>query len=231
MSLGVVPCPWQQSIIKPIPKPGGNSIDPNDYRGISLQSVVTKVLCYIMNSRLCEYLEHLNLLVEEQNGFRKGRSCQDHIFSLHSIIHCRKILRQDTYAVFIDFRKAFDSVNRELLWNKLQQKFGIQGSFLTLLKGLYNHVRSCVRVNGELTEWFDINSGVKQGCILSPILFSMFINDLVTEINIVWAKVLTLLVIRPHPFFTLMIWLFLLAMKGTFNACSTKLMLGVQNGE
>ena len=183
LSLGVVPCPWQQSIIKPIPKPGGNSIDPNDYRGISLQSVVTKVLCYIMNSRLCEYLEHLNLLVEEQNGFRKGRSCQDHIFSLHSIIHCRKILRQDTYALFIDFRKAFDSVNRELLWNKLQQKFGIQGSFLTLLKGLYNHVRSCVRVNGELTEWFDINSGVKQGCILSPILFSMFINDLVTEIN------------------------------------------------
>ena len=71
-----------------------------------------------MNARLSKYLESNNLLTEEQNGFNQGRSCQDHTFVLHNnLVHGRKLQGLDTYAVFIDFRKAFDTINRQLLWN------------------------------------------------------------------------------------------------------------------
>ena len=85
--------------------------------------------------------------------------------------------------MFIDFRKAFDSVNRDLLWSKVERRFGVDGSFLALLKGLYQHVSSCVNVNDSLSYWFEVDMGVKQGCVLSPVLSSMFIDDLVVEIN------------------------------------------------
>ena len=101
LTLGSTPDAWLQSIIKPIPKPGGNPLDPSDYRDISLQSIAVKTLCSVMNTRLCEYLELNNLLAEEQNGFRAGRSCQDHIFSLHTIVQNRKLQKKDTFAVFI----------------------------------------------------------------------------------------------------------------------------------
>ena len=97
-----------------------------------MQSCVTKLLCHIMNYRLCDYLESNQLLSEEQNGFRSGRGCAVHIFPLHSIVQWRKTLGKDTFAVFIDFRKAFDSVNRDLLWSKVERCFGVDGSFLRI---------------------------------------------------------------------------------------------------
>ena len=134
LELGESPLPWMCSIIKPIPKPGGNPLNPSDYRGISLQSCVTKILCFVM--RLTEYVEDNVLLAEEQNGFRSNRNCQDHIYSLYNIVHGRKLLKKHTFAVFIDFRKAFESVPRSLLWNKPQSQFGLRGPFLDLLKSL-----------------------------------------------------------------------------------------------
>ena len=139
-----------------------------------------KVFCSILNNRLCDYLESNDLLAEEQNGFHKGRSCQDHIFTLNTVLDGRKVLRQSTFACFIDFRKAFDSVNRALLWHKMQFQFGVQGQFLSTVKALYENV---TRINDQFSEWFDVNSGVKQGCVLSPTLFSMFINDLVDSVR------------------------------------------------
>ena len=107
--MGEISSVWSQSVIQPIPKTGGDPFNPADYRGISLQSIVMKVFCSILNNRLCDYLESNDLLAEEQNGFRKGRSCQDHIFTLNTVLDGRKTLRQSTFACFIDFRKAFDS--------------------------------------------------------------------------------------------------------------------------
>jgi len=69
------------------------------------------------------------------------------------------------------------------LWHKIEHRFGISGPFLDLIKSLYENVESAVKVNNKLTDWFEIQNGVKQGCILSPSLFSMFINDLVEDIN------------------------------------------------
>ena len=92
--------------------------------------------------------------------------------------------KEDTFTCtcFIHFKKAFDCVSRDLLWEMLEKKFGLSSNFLLAVKALYEDVRS-VNVNNTLTDWFSINSGVKQGCILSPTFFAMYIDDLVQEVN------------------------------------------------
>ena len=68
-------------------------------------------------------------------------------------------------------------MNRNLLWSKLSQ-LGISGKFFSNLKAIYNNVKCSVRINGHLTDWFSVNTGLKQGCLLSPVLFNLFMNDL-----------------------------------------------------
>ena len=88
---GKVPADWTKSIIKPIPKSSENDKRvPLNYRGISLLSCMSKIYTSCLNNRITEYLDRQDLLVEEQNGFRKERSCHDHIFVLHSIIKERQ---------------------------------------------------------------------------------------------------------------------------------------------
>ena len=149
----------------------------------SLQSFVAKTYCRILNSRLKEWLEHNSALSDEQNGFRTDRCCQDHTFALTSIIENRMAQKEDTFTCFIDFKKAFDCVSRDLLWERLEKRFGLSSNFLLAVKALYEDVVCSVNVNNTLTDWFSVNSGVKQGCILSPTLFAMYIDDLVQEIN------------------------------------------------
>ena len=137
-----------------------------------MQSCVAKAFAKIINNRLCDYLESKNLLQEEQNGFRKGRSCQDHISSLYFLFENRKLSKQDTYACFVDFKKAFDSVPRDLLWKKLI-KAGINSKRLTSIKALCRNTNSVIKVNNDLSFTIIINRGVKQGCP-SPLFYLMF---------------------------------------------------------
>ena len=171
---------WAKSIVKPIPKSTKLSKNPQDYRGISLQSTVLKAFCFILGNRLTDFCETHNLLVDEQNGFRKDRNCIDHIFALCGVVEEHLNHGNDAFVCFVDLRKGFNSVNRDLLWHKLRH---FEGKFLTILQGMYEEVLSCVRVNRELSDWFTVESGIKQGCILSPMLFGLFINDLAHHIN------------------------------------------------
>ena len=174
--VGRVPPQWAKSIIKLIPKSTQLSKNPQDYRGISLQSTVLKVFCSILGNRLTDFCDTHNLLVDEQNGFRKDRNCIDHIFALCGVVEQRLNNGDDTFVCFVDLRKAFDSVNRDLLWYKLRHYYGVEDKFLSILQGMYEEVLSCVRVNKELSDWFTVESGVKQGCILSPMLFGLFMT-------------------------------------------------------
>ena len=106
----------------------------------------------------------------------------DHLSTLTTIIETRKLHNLSTYVAFIDFKKAYDWINRELLFEKLQS-IGISSKMLQAICSLYNNVQSCVRVNGNLTDWFEVNQGLKQGCILSPLLFNIFLNDLIDDIK------------------------------------------------
>ena len=178
---GVCPSAWKKAVIFPIPKSGmSNKHIPGSYRGISLQSAVLKLYTSILNGRLMFLLETHEVISDLQNGFRPHRSCQDHILTLHNIVLNRKLKGNDTYACFVDFKKAFDSINRDLLWRKLSL-YGIRGLFLDTLKSMYQDFECSVEVYKEYTPWFNVNSGVKQGCLLSPTLFSLFVNDLLKD--------------------------------------------------
>ena len=100
---GLIPSIWRTAIITPIPK--DSTKDPRiplNYRGISLLSIVSKLYSSVLNNRLLPYLENNGLLVDEQNGFRSDRSCQDHLFSACSVIRDRHSEKKSTFATFID---------------------------------------------------------------------------------------------------------------------------------
>ena len=145
-------------------------------------STVAKIFTNILSNRIKHYLENNSLLADEQNGFRQGRSCQDHIFSLTTIIRNRINEKKPTYSCFVDMAKAFDSVHHEILWNVLQ-KFGIKGKIFKVTQYMYSNLQAAINLGGHLTEWFQIKGGVRQGDNLAPTLFAMFMNSLSEEIN------------------------------------------------
>ena len=182
-SHGCLPSAWKKAIITPILKSSlKDPYIPLNYRGISLLSNIGKAYTVILNKRLITCLENNNLLCEEQNGFRPKRSCEEHIYTLTSIVRNRLGMGQATFAAFIDFQKAFDWVNRDILLNKLRE-YGITGKIFTSIKNLYTQTNAQVKLNQNFTEPFLTTSGVRQGDSMSPTLFNIFLNDLIKELK------------------------------------------------
>ena len=177
------PDDWSRSIITPLHKKGSVS-NPDNYRGISLIDSICKIFMHILSSRLSNWCEHYHVIDESQAGCRKGYSTVDNIFILTSLI--QKYLskkRGRFFCIFIDFKKAFDSIRHDKLWDALERK-GIKGKFLDTIKSMYKKLKSCVKTDGNLTPYFDCSIGTRQGCVASPKIFSLFINDLVDYLNI-----------------------------------------------
>ena len=135
---------------------------------------------------------HRNKRNKEQNGFRKSRSCIDQLNTITQILEHRKQQNLQTFAAYIDFSKAYDRIPRGLLWQKLLD-VGVSGKFLEALKSLYSNVTCAVRINGVLSDWFGVNIGLKQGCLISPMLFNLYLNDLVdclkdAECGVLWGE-------------------------------------------
>ena len=187
---GTVPSIWTKGIINPIPKSStGNSKDPLTYRGITLVPVCYKLYCNVLNNRLVDWESDNNVLSDIQNGFRRGRSTIDHLSSLTTIVETRKLKRMSTYVAFIDFRKAYDGINRTLLFQRLTD-IGIRGHMFDALLSLYKNVECCVRINGCKTDWFKVNCGLKQGCFYHPYCLT-FILRILPHIFILWILGLT----------------------------------------
>ena len=163
-------CPedWGKAIIVPIHKKSDKSVC-NNYRGISLLSIPGKVFTKTLQNRMRKYVEAI--LGEEQAGFRSNRSTIDQIFTIRQI--SEKYIEQNktVYNNFIDFKQAFDSVSQKTLWQTLRH-FGLPEKLINLIKNIYDKSMSAVRVDTELTDWFKISVGVRQGCCLSPYLFN-----------------------------------------------------------
>jgi hypothetical protein len=174
-----IPSAWTKGIIFPIYK-DGEERDTNNYRGITLLSIVGKVYTTVLNRRLIDWCEKKGILVEEQGGFRPERGCPDQLFVITEILKQRKEV--PTYACFIDVKKAFDRVWRNGLWKRLAEE-GIRGKMWRAIRTVYSKVQSAVLTGVGQTNWFDINTGVRQGCVLSPVLFAIFINGLAKEIR------------------------------------------------
>ena len=169
---------WITAIIAPIWK-SGPKMDPSNYRGISLLSCLGKLYTAILNKRLMEYAITQGILKPEALGFVAGNRTSDAHLILHSLIqhYCHQ-KNEKIFACFVDFSKAFDTIPRDLLFQKLMG-YGITGKFFNNIKTLYSNDNCCVKVRDKITETFLANQGVKQGCILSPLLFNIFIADII----------------------------------------------------
>ena len=120
----------------------------------------------MLNNRLSSWCEKKGVLVDEQAGFRVERSTIDQIFALKEMIQGRRRKKCDTYCCFLDIKKAYGTVFREGLWRRLRE-VGVVGKMWRVLKNIYVNVESSVIVNEERTEWFEIFTGVRQGCHFS----------------------------------------------------------------
>ena len=178
----LVPEEWSLGLIKPLYKGKGTRNCADNYRGITLLSCFGKLFTSVLNSRITDYLETNNILGQEQAGFRSGYSTTDHIFVLHSLIQLYQSKKKKLYCAFIDYRKAFDLIERSALWVKLLNN-GINGKVLKVIKNMYTNAKSCVSIDHINSEFFTCNIGVRQGENLSPILFALFLNDFADFLN------------------------------------------------
>ena len=154
-------------------------MDPSNYRGISILSCLGKLFTAILNKRLMKYAIEGGILKPEALGFVAGNRTSDAHIIIHSLIqrYCHQENRK-IFSCFVDFSKAFDTIPRDLLFKKLLD-YGINGKFFNNIKTMYSNDNCCIKVGNKLSESFLANQGVKQGCILSPLLFNIFIADIV----------------------------------------------------
>ena len=181
---GLYPSNWTDSIILPLYKKGDRN-DPGNYRGISLCDISSKVYSSIINKRIQSWVDEHNITGEIQAGFKSGYSTIDHAFTLMACVQKQfsNNSNRKLYVAFIDFQKCFDTINRNILWPILT-KNGINGKLLKCIRKMYDIVKARVRAcDNSLTEHINCTLGVKQGDICSPVLFSLYINELAIEIT------------------------------------------------
>lgn len=171
---------WALALITPILK-SGPKMDPSNYRGISIISCLGKFYTSILNKRLLKYCIENKILKPEQLGFLAGNRTSDAHLILYSMIqqYCHQ-KNEKIFSCFVDFSKAFDTIPRDLLFQKLLDR-GVNGKFFNNVKTLYANDNCCIKVGDKITESFLANQGVKQGCILSPLLFNIFLSDIVDQ--------------------------------------------------
>jgi len=131
---------------------------------------------------LADWLLINPILHNEQAGFQSNRNMQENVFILTEIIRDYRSRRKSLYVCFLDIKKAFDTVWRDALLFKLWH-YGIKGKLWRLIRNYYSRTRCSVRVNQAYTDYFEILKGVRQGCVLSPVLYVIFINDLIRELK------------------------------------------------
>lgn len=158
---------WREATIHSLHKKGPTNVAAN-YRGISIGNAIYKLYASILTTRLSTFVDENDLLPDTQNGFRAKRSAIDNIYVLN---FCSQLKKQ-LYCAFIDFRAAFDRVNRAKLFAKMK-KLGIPEYLIKAIAEIYNSTPYTIGTTTFVTEM-----GLKQGCPLSPLLFALYISDI-----------------------------------------------------
>ncbi len=141
LDTGVMPTDWLAGIIVPLYKSKGDIQDVNNYRGITLLSCMGKLFTSILNERLSNFSDTMNIINETQAGFRHGYCTLDHIFLLKCIIDLFYRKKMKLFCLFVGYKKAFDMIWHEGLWYKLMRE-NVQGKILNVIKNMYSNIGS-----------------------------------------------------------------------------------------
>jgi len=177
---GEVPDEWVRAILVPVYKGKGSRDMCGNYRGISLLSIPGKVYSRIVIERVMEITE--GRISDEQGGFRKGKGCVDQIFNVKLLAEKYLVKGKKLYVAFMDLEKAYDRVDWDSLWDVLKI-YGVGGQLLKGVKSFYKGANACVKINGKLSSSFSINAGVRQGCVMSPWLFNIYMDGVIREMK------------------------------------------------
>ncbi len=177
LKTGEWPTKWTESILLPLPKKGNIRKCENN-RTISLISHPSKVLLYVLLNRIKPKVKEI--LEDTQAGFQEGRSTTEQICNLRILSEKYMAHQKPLYHNFIDFRKAFDRVWHKALF-LIMRKCNISSTITNTLKSLYEHAKNLVLVGDKPSKWFLSKVGVRQGCVLSPYLFNVFLEFIMTE--------------------------------------------------
>ena len=174
----IMPDQWGEGVLLPIHKKGDKLVCSN-YRGICLLGTAYKIFTMILYERLLPYAE--SCITDYQAGFRRGRSTVDQLFTIRQLIDRFWEYNKQQIHLFVDFKQAYDSVHRSSMW-AVMEEMGIPAKLIRLTKTCYRNTKCSVRQGRKRTNTFEIVSGLKQGCILSPILFNIIMEKVARTI-------------------------------------------------
>ena len=197
---GDFPFCWKIASVTPIPKEG-NSCRAKDFRPISITPVMSKVFERLIATRLNKYIESENIIPKTQFGYRKGLGTVDALLTLNTDVQAALDNGMEVRAVAFDFSAAFDKVNhRGIIYNL--QNIGVGGKFLSLCESFLTERRQYVTVDGSRSPTTNVPSGVPQGSVLGPLLFTLYASSLIAGLsclNIAYADDTTIYIIIPKP--------------------------------
>ena len=179
MGRGGMPVEWQPVRIQPIYKKG-DPLNPDNYRPIAITSVLYRLYAGMVTEATASWAEEHGVIPPEQFGFQKGRSTVQAAFVLRHAVHAQGAAGQGgkLHCAFVDFAKAYDSVPQQQLWEHLRQQLGMPVGLLAAIRRLYRGAVYEVHDGHKRTRGVPCTRGIKQGCPLSPLLFSLYISDL-----------------------------------------------------
>ena len=170
---GEVPQEWKDATIKVLHKKKDRT-ECSSYRDLSLVAHAGKALLKIVANRLGDFCEEAGILPEEQCGFRPQRSTTDMMFIVRRLQELGLTSNTSLEICFIDLAKAYDSVDRVLLWEVLV-RFGVPPRMIKVIRMFHDGMRARVKLDdGDFSSWFNVWQGLRHGCVLSPLLFNIF---------------------------------------------------------